>query len=72
MLKATDTEHAPWYIVPSEDKRRAHLNCIAHLLGRIPYKRLPRKKVRLPARSTKGAYDDRASLEGRRFVPSKY
>jgi len=72
MFEATDTEYAPWCIVPSDDKRRARLNCISHLLGLIPYKKLPRKKVRLPKRSTRGAYDDRATLKGRRFVPSKH
>src|SRR5215470_5990151 len=68
MLEATDTDFAPWYIVPSDDKRRARLNCIAHLLSLIPYERMPRKRVKLPKRSMKGAYDDRSTLEGRRFV----
>jgi hypothetical protein len=68
MLEATDTEYAPWYVVPSDDKRRARLNCISHLLGLVPYEKLPRKKVRLPERSTRYAYDDRAMLEGRKFV----
>jgi polyphosphate kinase 2 len=72
MLKATDTKKAPWHIVPSDDKRRARLNCISHLLSLIPHKKVRREKVRLPKRSMKGAYDDRASLEGRRFVPEKY
>ena len=72
MLEATDTEYAPWYIVPSDDKRGARLNCISHLLGLIPYKKLPRKKVQLPARSTRDAYDDQATLEGRRFVKPRY
>ena len=72
MLEATDSKHAPWYIVRSDDKKRARLNCIAHLLSRIPYKTIPRKKVKLPKRSKKGAYDDQASLAGRRFVPEKY
>jgi polyphosphate kinase len=72
MLKATDTEWAPWYIVPSDDKRRARLNCIHHLLSLIPYKKVKRKKVKLPERSNKGAYDDQASLNGRRFIPAKY
>jgi polyphosphate kinase 2 (PPK2 family) len=72
MLKATDTDFAPWHLVPSDDKRRARLNCITHLLGQIPYKKVPRKKVRLPARLEKQAYDDQASLKGRRFVPAKY
>ena len=72
MLEATDTEYAPWYIVPSDDKRRARLNCISHLLGLIPYKNLPRQNVQLPQRSTRDAYDDRATLEGRRFVNPRY
>jgi polyphosphate kinase 2 len=72
MLEATDTDDAPWYIVPSDDKRRARLNCIAHLLSLIPYKKVPRERVKLPPRSNKGAYDDQKSLKGRRFVPAKY
>jgi hypothetical protein len=58
--------------VPSDDKRRARLNCISHLLGLIPYEKVRRRKVKLPARSMKGAYDDRATLEGRRFVAARY
>jgi polyphosphate kinase len=72
MLEATDTEHAPWYILPSDDKRRARLNCIAHLLSLIPYDEVPREEVTLPKRSKKGQYDDTAALEGRRFVPERY
>src|SRR6516162_7220122 len=48
MLKATDTKHAPWHLIRSDDKRRARLNCISHLLGLIPYKKAPREKVKLP------------------------
>jgi hypothetical protein len=48
------------------------LNCISHLLNLIPYRQAPREKVRLPKRDTKGAYDDQATLKGRRFVPEKY
>ena len=72
MLQATDTDYAPWHIMPSDDKKRARLNCIAHLLSLIPYKRIPREKIKLPDRSMKGAYDDHASLQGRRFIPQKY
>jgi polyphosphate kinase 2 len=72
MLEATDTDFAPWHIVRSDDKRRARLNCISHLLGMIPYKKLRRKKVKIPKRSTKHAYDDQATLKGRRFVPERY
>ena len=72
MLEATDTAHAPWYIVRSDDKRRARLNCIAHLLSLIPYDKVPRTKVTVPERATEHAYDDKASLRGRRFVPERY
>jgi polyphosphate kinase len=72
MLEATDSEHAPWYIVRSDDKKRARLNCIAHLLSLIPYEKIPGKKVKLPQRSNKGKYDDAAALKGRKFVPEKY
>ncbi len=72
MLKATDTKHAPWRIVRSDEKKRARLNCISHLLELIPYKKLKAEKVDLPSRSEKGAYDDQATLKGRKFVPEKY
>jgi len=72
MFEASDTDYAPWYIVRSDDKKRARLNCIAHLLSLIPYKKVPREKVKLPKRSEKGKYDDQATIEGRRFVPEKY
>jgi polyphosphate kinase 2 len=72
MLEATDTKDAPWYIVRSDDKRRARLNCISHLLQLIPYEGVPQDKVKLPKRVTKGEYDDQAPLEGRNFVPERY
>ena len=72
MLESTDTEHAPWHIVRSDDKRRARLNLITHFLSLIPYEELPREKVELPKRSKKDAYDDIASIANRRFVPEKY
>jgi polyphosphate kinase 2 len=72
MLKATDTKSAPWYIVKSDDKKRARLNVIAHLLKQIPYKKLEREKVKLPSRSKKHAYDDEATLANRKFVPEVY
>jgi len=72
MLKATDTKHAPWYILRSDDKKRARLNCLTHILNLIPHKELPRERVKLPKRSMKGAYDDEASLKARKFVPEKY
>ena len=72
MLKATDTKHAPWHIVRSDDKRRARLNCIAHILSLISYGKAPHAKITLPKRSGKGRYDDQAGLEGRSFVPDRY
>jgi polyphosphate kinase 2 len=68
MFKATDTKFAPWYIVRSDDKRRARLKCIRHLFDLIAYEKVPREKVKLPERSMKGAYDDLATLDGMRFV----
>jgi polyphosphate kinase 2 len=72
MLEATDTEHAPWHIVRSNNKRRARLNCIAHFISQIPYKELPGEKVMLGNRNKKGAYNDTASLESRQFIPEIY
>jgi polyphosphate kinase 2 len=72
MLAATDTEYAPWVILRSDDKKRARLNCINHLLTRIPYKRLEREKIEIPKRSKKHQYDDQATLVGRKFVEEVY
>ena len=72
MLKATDSKHAPWHIVRTDDKRRGRLNCISHILSRIPYKKIKRDKVKLPKRSNKNKYDDRAWLKGRHFVAERY
>ena len=72
MFAATDTKFAPWYILRSDDKKRARLNAIRHILDAIPYKTLPREKVKLPKRSMKGAYDDEASLKKRKFVRERY
>ena len=72
MFKATDTKVAPWYILRSDDKRRARLNCIAHLLKMVPHKKIERAKVKLPDRSKKHAYDDEATIARRRFVQETY
>jgi polyphosphate kinase 2 len=72
MLKATDTKEVPWWIVHSDDKKRARLNCISHLLSLIDYKKVHRDKIKMPKRSMKGAYDDQATLKGRHFVTEKY
>ena len=72
MLEATDTDFAPWNIVDSNDKKRARLNLISHLLKQIPYEHLPRKAVKLPKRNMKHAYDDVAPMVNRRWIPMKY
>jgi polyphosphate kinase len=72
MLKATDSKRAPWHIVRTDDKRRGRLNCIAHILSRIPYKKTKREKVKLPKRETKNKYDDQAALKGWRFAALRY
>ncbi len=72
MLDATDSKHAPWHLVRSDNKRRARLNCIKHLLDQIPYKKIPNKTIKLPKRSQKHQYDDEATLKGRKFIPEVY
>jgi polyphosphate kinase 2 len=72
MLDATDTEWAPWSIVRSDDKKRARLNVITHLLKQIPYGPVRRKKVKLPKRDMKHAYDDEATMAERRWIPEVY
>jgi len=56
MFAASDTAWAPWYVAKSDDKRRARLNIITHLLSKIPYKKLPRERVKLPKREKAGKY----------------
>ena len=71
MLKATDTPWAPWYIVDANDKRRARLNCIAHLLSVIPYKEVEREKVKLPKRQKAKGYVE-PSDRPHKHVPQIY
>jgi polyphosphate kinase 2 len=70
MFIATDTPWAPWFVVRSDDKRRARLNLITHLLASIPYKSLPRDKVKLPERQKKGDYKEPSY--NFKFVPEKF
>jgi len=70
MFQATDTAWAPWYVVKSDDKKRARLNLITHLLSKIPYKKVPREKVVLPKRQKQGNY--REPDYPFKFVPEKY
>jgi polyphosphate kinase 2 len=58
MFAATDTPWAPWYVVRSDDKKRARLNAITHLLQQIPYKDAPRDEIKLPKRQKAGDYQD--------------
>jgi polyphosphate kinase 2 len=72
MFMATDTDFAPWYIVRSDDKRRARLNCIRHFLSCIPYEEVPHDKVEIPKRDMTHDFDDIDSLSSRRFIPEHY
>jgi polyphosphate kinase 2 len=72
MLEATDTEAAPWFILRSDEKKRARLNGIVHILSRIPSERVKREEVVLPKRSHRRKYDDQATLSGRRFIEERY
>jgi polyphosphate kinase 2 len=71
MFEATDTEVSPWYILRSDNKRRARLNCISHILSLVPYKKIAKPKIKLPKRSNKGKYDDEGSLHGR-IIEARY
>jgi polyphosphate kinase len=70
MFAATDTSWAPWYVVPSDDKKRARLNLIRHLLKQVPYKDAPRENVKLPKRQKSGNYKE--SNYPFKFVEEKY
>jgi polyphosphate kinase 2 len=72
MLAATDSMHAPWYIVEADSKKKARLNCISHLLNNIPYKEIRHDEIKLPKRDMKNAYDDTATLASRTFVPKRF
>ena len=70
MLAATDTEYAPWNVVVSNDKKRARLNLISHLLSQIPYKPVPREKIKLPARQKAHGYKNPDYPY--KYVPEKF
>jgi polyphosphate kinase 2 len=72
MLAATDTEFAPWYVANSDDKKRLRLNVITHLLSQIPYKELPREKVKLPKRHLANGYREREFLYSYKSVPEEF
>jgi polyphosphate kinase 2 (PPK2 family) len=68
MFAHTDTKQAPWYVVEADDKRRARINCISHLLSVIPYEDLTPEPVVLPPRRDDGAYV-RPPMSEQTFVP---
>jgi len=70
MFAATDTPESPWYVVPSDDQRRARLNCISHFLSLIPYEEVPREKIKFPKRQAKGDYEEPDYPY--HYVPDKY
>jgi len=72
MFAATDSDESPWNLIRSDDKRRARLNCIAHLLSTLPYDDPPAQRPDLPRRAREQVYDDEASLAGRRFVEERF
>jgi polyphosphate kinase 2 len=70
MFAATDTPWAPWYVVRSDDKNRARLNLIRHLLNQIPYKEVAREKIKLPKRQKAGDYKE--STHSFKYIPEAY
>jgi len=72
MLEATDTDFAPWYLVSSNDKKRARLNVLSHFLSVIPYEAPKRDKIKLPTRDNKNAYDDESTIKNRRWIKEKF
>ena len=71
MFERTNIPEAPWYIVPANDKRRARLNCIEHLLSLIPYSDVEQEEVRLPNRVFNPDYE-REVLPRELYVPERY
>jgi polyphosphate kinase 2 len=70
MFAASDTPWAPWYVAISDDKKRARLNIISHLLSKIPYEELPREKVKLPDRKKIGKY--KSPDYPVKYIPERY
>ena len=72
MFEATSHEAAPWYVIRSDDKKRARLNGIKHVLSLIPYKRIKRDKIELPKRSRKNSYNDKLDASKVQLVKEIY
>jgi len=70
MFLATDTAWAPWYVVPSDDKKRARLNVLSHIISKIPYEKLPHEKIKLPKRGGRHGY--RESDYPFKYVPEVF
>ena len=71
MFSHTDTDDSPWWVVESDDKRRAHLNCITHLLSQVPYEDLPEPRLELPPRQPDDGYV-RPPRSSQRYVPQAW
>ena len=70
MFEATDTPETPWFVVDANDKRRARLNLISHLLSQVPYEEVPREPVKLPKRQAQGDYVE--PDYDHRYIPEVY
>jgi polyphosphate kinase 2 len=70
MFEVTDTKRSPWFVVNSDDKQRARLNIITHLLSQVPYKKIPREKITLPKRQKAHGY--KPTKHQFRFIPEEY
>ena len=72
MFNVTDTRHAPWHLVHSDNKKKARLNCISHLLDQIPYEHVPDEEVILPPLQKSNGISDEVILKDRSFVPERF
>lgn len=70
MFAATDTDFSPWYVVRADDKRRARLNCITHMLSLIPYQKVATERAKLPKRQKSDGYVPRDHAY--RYIPDRY
>jgi hypothetical protein len=71
MMEYTDIKQSPWYVVPSDDKKRARLNCISHILSMIPYEDILPTPIELPEREDQVGYV-RPPFDEQTFVPKEY
>jgi polyphosphate kinase len=71
MFEFTDTKRCPWYVVEADDKKRARLNCISHILQSVPYEDILPPRTKLPARAEQGGYI-RPPMDSQTFVPARF